>query len=263
MRPGRERPAQPSRAVRRDAEVGRSSRHTAAVGAEADRETLAAARAKTTEATRRLDNAVAASTQAQVAQAQLTRRLAQLEAERARRFVVSRGGSGAARGYPGGGRPARGRACQGRRGRARGPRRGRADSSCPQGTGRPCSIRRRLEGGAGNACRGAGGAQDTARHSSRRGGAAARRPRRGPFGRCRPDASRSRPPSLPSARIAGELVRLEVELTAVRERLRAERSEQEVAVTAAVDRLRRARDERGVAERELTGARRASSAGRA
>jgi chromosome segregation protein len=57
------------------------------------------------------------------------------------------------------------------------------------------------------------------------------------------------------ARIAGELVHLEVELSAARDRLRAERSEQELAVTSTVDRLRRLREERAVAERELTGAR--------
>ena len=240
--------------VRRDAEVALALAHTATVAAEADRDALATARAETAEATRRLDNALAARTRAQLAQTQLSQRLAQLEAERRdvasaheaaqgvlqatqaevvlREAELAKAEGAELEALAAAEETARARKALDDRARSLaelraelGMRAAGLEERKTLLTTRRDEVERRLFG------------LDAARSD-----AAARR-------------ESLEAAELALARIAGELVRLEVELTAARERLRAERSEQEAAVTDVVDRLRRARDERAASERGLTNAR--------
>lgn len=240
--------------VRRDAESAAALASALAAGAEADRETLATARAKTTEAARRFDNAVAASTQSQVAQAQLTRRLAQLDSERGDASSSPEAALGLLAATQG-----EVELREAELARAEG-----AELEALAAAEQTARARKALDDRARSVAglraelgmRAAGLEERKTLLATRRDEVERRLVG---LDAARSDAATRRESleaaELALARIAGELVRLEIELTAVRERLRAERAEQEVAITAAVDRLRRARDERGVAERELTGAR--------
>ena len=240
--------------VRRDAESAFGFARTAMAEAQVDREVLAGARAETIEATRRFDNAVAARTHTQVGQAQLTQRLVQLEAERndassaheaalellaatqaevvLREAEIARAEGAELEALAAAEETARARKALDDRARSLaglraelGMRAAGLEERKTLLAARRDEVERRLFG------------LDAARSD-----AAARR-------------ESLEAAELALARIAGELVRLEVELTAARERLRAERAKQELAVTSAVDRLRRVRDERGVAERDLTSGR--------
>jgi chromosome segregation protein len=240
--------------VRRDAESAAELARTAMDQADADRETLAGARAATVEATRRFDNSVAARTQAQVAQAQLTQRLVQLEAERSgvlsahEAALVLLTATEAELAV----REAELATAEG------------AELEALAVAEETARVRKALDDRARSlaALKAELGAR-AAGLEERRTLLATRRDeverRLAGLDAARSDAA-SRRESLEAAElalahIAGELVRLEVELTAVRDRLRNERGQQELAVTSTVERLRRLRDERVAAERDLTAVR--------
>ena len=240
--------------VRRDAESAASLASAAVAEAQTDREMAVGARAAASELARRFDNAVAARASAQVAQAQLTQRLVQLDIERsdvassheaalelleAAQAEVALREAELARAE---GAEVEALAVAEEVARARKALDERARSIA--------SSKAELE------VRAAGLDERRTLLATRR-DEVERRLAGLDAARC--DAS-ARRESLETAeralaRIAGELVHLEVELSAARNRLRAERSEQELAVTSTVDRLRRLREERAAAERELTGAR--------
>ncbi len=240
--------------VRRDAESAASLASAAVAEAQTDREILVGARAAASELARRFDNALAARASAQVAQAQLTQRLVQLDAERSdaswaheaalglleaaqaevalRETELARAEGAEVEALAVAEEVTRARKALDERARAVASSRAelevRAAGLDERRTllaTRRDEVERRLAG------------LDAARSD-----AAARR-----------ESLETAERAL--ARIAGGLVHLEVELSAARDRLRAERSEQELAVTSTVDRLRRLREGRAVAERELTGAR--------
>ncbi len=240
--------------VRRDAASAVELARTAMAGAQADREMLAGARAATVEATRRFDNAVATRTQAEVAQAQLTRRLVQLEAELSDASAAHEAGLGLLAATQ-----AEVALREAELARAEG-----AELEALVVAEEAARARKVLDDRARSlAALGADLGMRAAGLEERRTLLATRRDeverRLAGLDAARSDAAARRESleaaELALARIAGELVRLDVELTAARDRLRAERAEQERAVVSTVDRLRRLRDERGVAERELTGAR--------
>jgi len=240
--------------VRRDAEAAGALARTATEQAEADRETLEGARATAVEATRHYDNAVAARTQAQTAQVQLAQRLVQLEAGRnevasAHQAAVGRLSAAEAElglreaelaGAEGAELAALAVAAETARARKALDDRARALAASKAElevraaaleerkmllATRRDEVERRLVGL--DAARSDAGARRESLEST----------------------------ELALARIAGELVRLEVELTAVRDRLRTERRERELAVTGTVEKLRGLRDQRSAAERDLMAAR--------
>jgi chromosome segregation protein len=240
--------------VRREAEAAAGLARTAMAEAQADRETFAAARMATTEASRRLDNAAATRTQAEVAQAQLTRRLVQLDAERSEALSAHEAALGLL---------AETQAELGLReaelARAEG-----AELEALAVAEEAARARKALDDRARSL------AELRAELGMRAAGLEERRTllatRRDEVERrlvgldaARSDAAARREAleaaELALAHLAGELVRLEVELTATRDRLRTERAQQELAVASAAGRLRGLRDERAATERELTGAR--------
>ncbi len=240
--------------VRRDAESAASLASAAVAEAQTDREMVVGARAAASELARRFDNAVAARASAQVAQAQLTQRLVQLDIERSdvassheaalelleaaqaevalREAELARVEGAEVEALAVAKEVARARKALDERARSIASskaelevRAAGLDERRTLLATRRDEVERRLAG------------LDAARCD-----AAARR-----------ESLETAERAL--ARIAGELVHLEVELLAARDRLRAERSEQELTVTSTVDRLRRLREERAAAERELTSAR--------
>ena len=240
--------------VRRDAEEAVALAGTAMEQAQAAREAFAVARAATVEATRRFDNAGAARTQAQVAEAQLTQRLGQLEAERsdvssaheaalglltatAAELALRESELASAEGAE-----LEALAVAERAARARKVLDDRARSLA--------SLKAELK------VRAAGLEERMTLLATRRDEVERRLVG---LDAARSDAAARRESleaaELALARIAGELVRLELDLTAVRDRLRTERGERELAVTGTIERLRQLRDERGAAERGLMGTR--------
>jgi chromosome segregation protein len=240
--------------VRRDAEGAVALAGTAMEEAQAAREALVVARAAAVEATRRFDNAVAVRTQAQVAQAQLTQRLVQLEAERsdvssaheaglglltatAAEFALREGELASAEGAE-----LQALAVAEQAARARKVLDDRARSLA--------SLKAELK------VRAAGLEERMTLLATRRDEVERRLVG---LDAARSDAAARRESleaaELALARIAGELVRLEVELTAVRDRRRTERGERELAVAGTIERLRQLRDARAAAERDLMGAR--------
>ena len=240
--------------VRRDAESAASLASAAVAEAQTDREMVVGARAAASELARRFDNAVAARASAQVAQAQLTQRLVQLDIERSdvassheaalelleaaqaevalREAELARVEGAEVEALAVAKEVARARKALDERARSIASskaelevRAAGLDERRTLLATRRDEVERRLAG------------LDAARCD-----AAARR-----------ESLETAERTL--ARIAGELVHLEVELLAARDRLRAERSEQELTVTSTVDRLRRLREERAAAERELASAR--------
>jgi chromosome segregation protein len=240
--------------VRREAEGAVGLAATAMEEAQAAREALAVARAANVEATRRFDNAVAARTQQQVARARLTERLVQLEAERGEVSSAHEAGSELLSATE-----AELAVCEAELASAEG-----AELQALAVAEQAARARKVLDDRARSL------ASSKAELEVRVAGLeermtllAARREdverRLVGLDAARSDAA-ARRESLEAAeralaRIAGELVRLEVELTTVRDRLRRERGERELAVAGTIERLRQLRDGRAAAERDLMGAR--------
>jgi len=240
--------------VRRDAEAALRQARTATSEADADREALAAARSSAADVARRFDNGLAARTQAQSAQAQSAQSLVRLAAERSDASAAHEAALG---------QQAETEAelalCEAELTRAEFAEL-EALTVAEEATQARKSLDERarslavLRGELGMRAAGleerrtllATRRDEVERRlaglDSARSGAAARRESLEAAG-------------VALGRLAGELARLEGELTSARERLRTERAERELAVTSTADRLRKLRDERAAAERGLTGAR--------
>ena len=240
--------------VRRDAESAAELARTAVAKAELARESLVTARAASTEAARRLDNAVAAHAQAKAAQTESAERLVRLAAERAdasaaheaalvlvaateaelalRESELARAEGAEIEALVLAEEAARARKALDERARSLAAL--RADLAIRSAgleerlallAGRRAEVERRLAG-----------------LEAARADATARRESLEIAGRA-------------LERLARELVRLAGELGSARDRLRTERAEHEAAVTATTDRLRHLREERTAAERALSGTR--------
>jgi chromosome segregation protein len=240
--------------VRRDAESAAELARTAVAKAELARESLVTARAASTEAARRLDNAVAARAQAKAAQTESAERLVRLAAERAdasaaheaalvlvaateaelalRESELAKAEGAEIEALVLAEEAARARKALDERARSLAAL--RADLAIRSAgleerlallAGRRAEVERRLAG-----------------LEAARADATARRESLEIAGRA-------------LERLARELVRLAGELGSARDRLRTERAEHEAAVTATTDRLRHLREERTAAERALSGTR--------
>jgi chromosome segregation protein len=241
-------------AVRGDAESAIGLARTAMSAAEVDRETLASARAASTEAARRFVNAVATRTQVQAAQAQLAQRLVRLDAERsdassaheaALRLLAATQAELALR--------------EAELAKAEG-----AELEAIAVAEEATRARKALDDRARSlaALRAEIGIR-VAGLEERRTLLATRRDeverRLAGLDAARSDAAARRESlevaGLALERLADELTRLGGELTVARDRLRTERAGHELAVASTADRLRQLRDERSASERSLTAAR--------